>query len=218
MVLPYVWLSASSWDKCLCTAWMRQRCRNESCHTYEQVIPHMTMLCHTHGWACHTHFGRIMRQMPMTAWMRQRCQNESCHTVMSRIVMSHVWISPVTHGQIMSDIWMSHVTHILSGSWDKCPSTAWMTKRCRPCLPYSNSPLAAPGRTTSWSFRTRFGLWSHCWSKRSHCLLILRAWNQVEQRYDSHPFQHSRLMQIALVLYRIWVMVPLLIGMVPLLL
>ena len=68
---------------------------NESCHTYEWVMPHIWMSHITH-------------------------MNESCHTY--EWVMSHIWMSPVTHmneschtphtyDDITSRTWRSHATH-----------------------------------------------------------------------------------------------------------
>ena len=93
---------------------------NESCHTYEWVMPHIWMSHVTHmNESCHT-YEWVMSHI----WMGHATHmNGSCHTY--EWVTSHIWI-----WRSLSHIWMSHVTHHVTQLNESC-LTYQRTKSCR---------------------------------------------------------------------------------------
>jgi len=111
---------------------------NESCHTYEWVMPHIRMShvtlmnesCHTYEW--------VMSHVWMSCVTHM---NESCHTY--KWVMSHIWMSYRTYERVISHIWISHVTR--------------MNESCHPWMNHviymNKSPIYEWVVPQIWSFR-----------------------------------------------------------------
>ena len=127
--------------------------RDESCHTYEWVTPHiwihitrMNESCRT--WmhhvtrrdeSCHVYEQVMSRTCTIstthTGMSHVTHMNESCHT--HAWVMSHIWKSHVTrtkescdtYAWVVSHVWMSHVTHIYESchTYEWVMSHTWMT-------------------------------------------------------------------------------------------
>jgi len=99
---------------------------NESCHTYKWVMSHIWMsMSHTnesfHIWRMEVTLFTLVNperslrfnthwSSPPVSALTQPGGVTSCHTY--EWVMSHIWMSHVTHMNESCHIWMSHVTHM----------------------------------------------------------------------------------------------------------
>ena len=99
---------------------------NESCHTYKWVMSHIWMsMSHTnesfHIWRMEVTLFTLVNperslrfnthwSSPPVSALTQPGGVTSCHTY--EWVMSHIWMSHVTHMNESCHIWMSHLTHM----------------------------------------------------------------------------------------------------------
>jgi len=152
--------------------------QTDSYHTYDLIQTCRSHVVHrrTYWWVCQTYEG-VMSNISMSIFISRVTHVWHAHSYVRLDscmfelvwVMSHIWMSHVTHMNescytyewVMLHIWMSHVTH----RNESCRTYEWvMSHICISQITYINKPCYTYEWATSHLWVTHGSVTSHIWT------------------------------------------------------